>query len=262
MIRLPTNSPLLVVIFLAVSSATTNAGVILSTDFDSLTTGTVTAADLDSVTSGGTWTLNTARSNTTYSIVNDGGNRAFLADDTGVDDAGRVAFVDIDLDTAAAFNAGSTVSVDFVTATRRTGVNKSLTYEFLNSSGAVLSRITWGNNGAVNFNTAVGVGTSAFTFTNPFDADGAGIRDVSISFDGTNAFLNFDGITSTQALLNPGTELASIRVSSDFSATTAKGVFLDNLSVSSVVAVPEPSSLLALLFLAPTAFLRRKRRVC
>ncbi len=235
-------------------SSTANATTVLTTDFDSLATGAVTSTNLDGITTGGTWALNTSR-DATYIIQDDGGDRALLADDTTGSTPGRVDFFTVSLGLPADINATSIATVDFTTATRRTGQSKALTYEFLDSGGNIISRIIWANSGAVTLNAGGSQGSSPFFFTGSWDADGTGVRDVSVSFDGTNTILDFNGVTGTVPLLTASTDLAAIRVSSDFNAANGKGLFFTDLTVS---VVPEPSS--ALLGFCSLALLLRRRR--
>ena len=83
---------------LPVLAGTANAA-ILSTDFDSLATGAVTAANLNSVTTGGTWSLS-ADTNLTHSIVDDGGDKAFLSDHANDVGAGLLVTATLTLDSA------------------------------------------------------------------------------------------------------------------------------------------------------------------
>lgn len=242
---------------LAIVTSTGNAALVLETDFDALGANTnLIAGDLNTVTTGGSWTLNGGAN----SVSSVSGQPTILFDFTpappGLNSFGELGFNSpIGLGT-------NDVTVDFTTAMRRTGSGKDMIYDFQDTAGNTLAKVFWqaGTGDVFLSNDATlgtNIGNSVFQFNNNFDPNAAGYRDVSMSFAGGLATVNFEGLIGSVAAGSG--QLASLEFFSDGGGPTAKGFFLADVTVNSVTAIPEPSSL-ALLALGGTAIGWKRRR--
>ena len=245
----------------ALTLTTAQAASLLTTDFDSHATAAATNASLNDVTSGGTWSLNTGRADTTYSVVADVTDKALLLDDSANTTSGTNEFATLNLNSAATF---TTDAATFATRLRprRTGGNRDLFFEFLSGSDVVAS-VLWENDGDVSeANDSVyfnGSGTSSgnlnYVSTGSWDEDNSNVHDLSAVFSGSNVTLNLGGVSSGSiSVLNSATTVTGFRISSEGSSAT-DGVFFDDISITQV---PEPGSL-ALLGLGGLCLLRRRR---
>lgn len=233
-----------ILIPLGLSAAISSAQV--TSDFSSMTAGSVTSASLNSVTNGGTWYLNTARG-ATFEIQEDGaGDKAIMGDD-GSGNGGTITLM------ALTASAGNQVDLtthdatfDFATATRRTGNNKGLRYEFLNQSGsAVLATLDWLHNGnelvlndgaANEASLAIGGEGFASSFLSPWDSGNSKVRNVSVTFSGAIVTVTFGSNTLISSFLNDAADVGRLRVQTVGTSTAAKGAFLDEVTLSSTPA--------------------------
>jgi MYXO-CTERM domain-containing protein len=244
---------------LALVQSSTAATTLMSTNFQSHAAGPATVASLDAATTGGFWSLNGFRNSgaATYEIQLDGsGDKALMLDDNTNGNAGKLSFVTITLNTAAGF-ATDAVTLTTATAARRTGTNKSYVYEFLGTGGMVGARITWSHGGDVSFNNGAATGSASFTGLFPWDSSSTAVHGVSAVFSGGNVVLSLGSANSgTLSLLNGVTSFSALRVFSDGSNSAARGLFLDDITVTQV---PEPAAAL-LGSLGLLALLRRRRQ--
>lgn len=236
----------------AVSSA--NAAItLMETDFDLLPSGAVTTANLNTATTNGTWALNTGRG-ATYTRSGAANDYALLADDADGGNANVISFATITLAAVADFTTDA-VTWSFNTATRRTGVNKGLRYEFLSGATSVAT-LDWVEGGGLTLTGTGpdGTGNSAFAFLFAWNETDAAARSLSATFAGTNLNLNFEDQSLSVAL--GSSTIDRLVISSTGSENAgAKGVFLDDMLVTQV---PEPSS--ALLAGIGALFLLHRRR--
>lgn len=257
--------PALATMTLALSIATAPAATsLLSTNLQSLSTGAVTAANLTSVTTGGTWALNTGRSGAVYSIVEDTtgsptGDRALLMDDPDLSgNSGASNFATVTLTSATSFVTDA-ITVATTTGIRRTGANKTYTYEFLGSGGTVGATITWlgvvSGAESISFNGGAPV-TDAALFLAAWDEESSVVRDISAVFSGGNVTLTWGGLSSGSIpVMNSVTTLETISFGSGGSDVSRRGIFIDEISVTQV---PEPSAAV-LGSLGLLCLLRRRR---
>lgn len=244
-------------LLLNVSAA--SAATVLSTNFAAHATGAATAATLNAVTTGGTWTLITGRG-ATYEIQDSSGDKALLLDDpdtTG--NNGVIQFAGIGLGSTIDLTT-SDVTWDFSTAARRTGANKGLRFEF-GTGATVAATIDWYSDGLVTLNTSedsANDATTAFTFLGSWNAASTAIRDLSVTFSGTTVSATFGGATLEGTIQNSLTTIGRLRIYSIGSDVAAKGLFLDDISVTATP-VPEPSAAL-LAALAGCLGITRRRR--
>lgn len=237
------------------------AGTVLSTDFASLSNGTVVNADLNGVTTGGTWVLNQARV-ANFEIQDSGGDKALLLDDPdSTGNSGTVQFAAVLLSSAVNLSTDS-VTWDFRTAARRTGTDKGLRYQFFSANGNdVAATLDWYNSGFVSLNfgeDTVNTANTAFTFLNPWDPNAASVRDVSVQFDGTAVNVSFGGESLAGTVQNGVTGIGRVRIYSIAAASSARGLFLDDVTVTTAP-VPEPGSIALLGLGSLLAFTRRRR---
>lgn len=250
------NQPVVTMMTLALSITLAPAATLLSTDLQSLSNGAVTSASLDSVTTGGSWSLDTARTGTTFTI--EGTDRALLADDTDLTgNAGTQEFATLTLDAVADFSTNA-VTWDFTTAIRRTGAGKGLRYEFLNGASTIAT-LDWFDGGSVTLTgTTTDSGTEAFSFLAAWGNGSASeIKDFSAVFSNTGLALNFESNSLSVALGSTSIDrmvVSSISNGGTFEAER-RGVFIEEITVTQV---PEPTS--ALLGGLGLLFLLRRRR--
>lgn len=212
--------------------ASLSAAPVVTADFDAVATGPVDGAALTAATTGGTWSLNTTRG-ATYEIQDSAGDKALLLDDpdlTGNNNA--IQFAGLFLSDSHPLADGD-MTWTFRTAARRTGTNKGLRFEFLDLSGnSVAATVDWYSGGAVNLNGVGGGGTSDFTFLHPWNPTSPAVRDVSVTFSGTTVSLTFGAVSLTGTIQNGVTDIRRLRIYSINSAVDAKGLFLDDLTVT------------------------------
>lgn len=245
----PMKHPVFATISLTLSMASIQAATtLLSTDMQSLSNGTVTAANLTSVTTGGSWSLNTGRSGASYTIVQDSvapttGDRALLMDDPDLTGGnGTQNFATVTLSSPSSF-ATNAITVATTTAIRRTGVNKTYTYEFLGTGGTVGATITWNGvvSGAesISFNGGTPV-TDAALFLAAWDQESTVVRDISAVFSGGNVTLTWGSLSSGPIpVLNSVSSLETISFNSGSSDVSRRGMFIDEILVTQV---PEPGA--------------------
>lgn len=205
---------------------------VFSTAFASLADGAVTQTDLDSATTGGTWFLKTDRG-ASFTIQDSSGDKALLLDDPDLTgNSGEIQFgtatltTPIDLATQAA-------TWTFRTATRRTGPDRSLRFQFLNAAGtSVAAQLDWTSTGTITLNTNQASDASAFVFQNPWDAASTNVRDVSVHFSGGTITATFGGVSLVGTVINGVADIGRLRVSSSGSSVSTRGVFLNDLSVT------------------------------
>jgi len=237
------------------------AAPVLTTDFASLANGTVTNLDLNGVTTGGSWVLNQARV-ANFEIQDSGGDKALLLDDPdSTGNSGTVQFAAVLLSSAVNLSTDS-VTWDFRTAARRTGTDKGLRYQFFSANGNdVAATLDWYDTGFVSLNfgeDTVNTANTAFTFLNPWNPSSASVRDVSVQFDGTAVNVSFGGESLVGTVQNSVTGIGRVRIYSISAASSARGLFLDDVTVTTAP-IPEPSSL-ALLGLGSLLAFKRRRR--
>lgn len=260
----PLKNPAFATMTLALSMATGSAATLLSTNLQSVTAGTVIAADLSAVTTGGTWGFNPG-GNRTYTIVEDAvapttGDRALLFDDADTSgNNGAINFGSVSLSSSASF-ATDAITVTTSTGLRRTGLNKTYTYQFEGTGGTVGATITWIGAGAggqetVSFNGGTPVNTGPL-FLGAWDEESARVMDISAVFSGSNVTLSWGGVNSGSIpVLNSVTDLRNLRFASGGTDVGPRGIFIDEILVTQV---PEPSA--ALLGAAGLMLLLRRRR--
>ncbi len=247
-------------VFSSVSLAWTSAHAtpLLTTNFASLGAVTVDAADLTGVTTGGTWTLNTTRGATYATQVNGAapgpvGSTAVVLDDTNGGNAGVISFATLTLDSAVDFSTDA-VTWSFPTATRRTGANKGLRYEFLTGVTSVAT-LNWDEGGGLTLTGSNSdTGSSAFQFLNDWinSNDPRGVREMAFTFfdDTLDVTITDPGLVGNLQGPNNPLQSASLSVSLGSSIIDrlvvystgsenagAKGVFLGEITV---IQVPEP----------------------
>jgi hypothetical protein len=242
-------------LFQSAPAATTT---LMATNFQSHATGPATRGSLDAATAGGTWSLNGSRNSgaATYDIQVDGnGDKALMLDDATNGNSGKLSFATITMNTTASF-AIDAITITTATAARRTGSDKAYVFEFLGTGGAVGARITWSNGGNVSFNNGAASGSAGFTFLSPWDSSSTAVHDLSAVFSGSNVVLSFGSANSGPlSVLNGVTGFTALRVFSDGSNSAARGLYLDDITVTQV---PEAAvSMLGTLGLI--ALLRRRR---
>lgn len=250
-------------IILAAIVGSTDAAVVA--DFDSMATGPTSAAALSSATTGGSWSVNTGRDPGLASIHDDAGDKALVLDDDNGGNSGTISFATLTLDSAADFaTPDSIVAIDFTTAARRTGADKGLRYEFQAADGTLAAYFAWNNSGVVNLNGENAESGHPFDFLAAWDAADPDNRDVDISFaDGMVALVfsnDTDTYTHTTSVLNGVTAIGRMQVFSQFSATSSKGVYLDDITITRTVAtIPAPAALPAGLAVIGLLAFRRRR---
>jgi hypothetical protein len=260
----PMKHPAVTTMTLALSIATAPAATLLSTNLQSLSTGAVIASNLTSVTTGGAWGLNTGRSGASYTIVEDTtgsptGDRALLMDDPDLSgNSGTSNFATVTLTSAASF-ATDAITVATTTGIRRTGVNKTYTYEFLGTGGTVGATITWIGAGSgaesISFNGGAPV-TDAALFLAAWNEESPVVRDITAVFSGSNVTLTWGGLSSGSIpVLNSVSTLETISFNSGGSDVERRGIFIDEISVTQV---PEPDA--AVLGSLGLLYLLRRRR--
>ena len=208
---------------------------LFTTRLNSINPGPVTAANLNAQTTGGTWSLNSGRG-ATYTIqeTTAGADRALLADDADNSNAGTIQFASIVLNSPAVFST-NTVKVEFRTAPRRTGVGKALLYQFFDGNTLAAS-LEWDHSAQLSLNGAVG--NSSFTFLNSWNVASSAVRDVTVAFAGNKVRIVFGGVLLHAPVLNSATRVTRIVVSSSSTAVESRGVFLDDITVTSIPAPP------------------------
>jgi MYXO-CTERM domain-containing protein len=243
----PMKHPAVAAVTLALSMAASPAATLLSTDMQSLPTGAVTASNLTSVTTGGTWSLNTGRG-ASYSIVEDSigsptGDRALLMDDPDLTGNGGTSdFATVTLTAAASF-ATDAITVATSTGIRRTGIDKTYTYQFEGTGGTVGATITWfgvvSGPESVSFNGGAPVSTGAL-FLGAWNEESPVVTDISAVFSGGNVTLTWGGLSSGSIpVLNSVSTLETIRFNSGGSDVSRRGIFIDEILVTQV---PEPGA--------------------
>lgn len=244
---------------LALVGSATAATTLLSTNFQGHADGAATDSSLNAITSGGTWTLNTARG-ATYSVSTDAsgvsaGDKALMLDDSSAP-AANALFGTLTLNSAADF---STNAATFTTSTisRRSGGSRDLRYVFRDSSNVTIATIDWLANDTVIFNFGTPVAQTFTTlFSDTWDGDDAGIKDITAVFSGSTVTMTFGGVSSgALPLMNSGASNLSVFRVQNNSNPTAAGLFLDDILVTQV---PEPSA--ALLGGLGLLLLLRRRR--
>ncbi|MCU0780259.1 MAG: hypothetical protein MUF04_04050 [Akkermansiaceae bacterium] len=227
-----------VLLFLGLASAM--AGTVFSTNFASHVTGAATAASLNAVTTGGTWYLNPSRG-ATYEIQDSAGDKALLLDDPDASgNNNAIQFGGVFL-TKKHLLADGDMTWTFRTASRRTGTNKALRFEFINwSDSAVAATINWYEGGLVNLNPPEDNGNSPFTFLHPWNHASTAVRDVSVTFSGTTVSLTFGGVSLVGTVQNGATDIGRLRVYSINSAVDARGLFLDDITVTTITPDTNP----------------------
>lgn len=243
---------------LLLAAATAPAATVFSTDFDSLPDGSVTNAVLNTATTGGIWYLNPNRG-ASYEIQDSSGDKALLLDDPdNTGNNGVIQFAGITLGTTIDLTTDA-VTWDFRAATRRTGTDKGLRFEFYATGGVtVAATIDWFNDGSVSLNAGEDSGSSAFTFLNPWNAASSSVRDVSVTFSGSAVSVDFGGESLVGTVQNSVTDIQRFRVYSIGSSGQARGLFLDDITATTT-AVPEPSVAVVATVLLGMGVLRRRR---
>lgn len=224
----------------AFSLAAPAATTVFSTDFASLTDGSVTNTDLNGASTGGTWYLNPNRG-ASYEIQDSSGDKALMLDDPdSTGNGGTIQFAGITLDSTIDLTVDDGVW-DFRTAVRRAGTDKALRYQFYDATGnTVAATIDWYNGNNVILNFGEDSGTAGFTFLNPWDAASGSVRDVSVSFSGGTVGVSFGGATLAGTVQNGVTDIGRLKIYSISSSVQARGLFLDDVTVTTT-AVPEPA---------------------
>lgn len=232
---------------------------LFETNLQSHGAGAATAASLSAVTTGGQWFLNTARGATQTIEVDaagsSAGDKALLFDDpdtTGNDGTINFGSVFISGDTTFTTNA---VTLTTSTGLRRTGADKTYTYQFEGTGSTVGATITWSGDNTVSFNGGPTVSLGGL-FMGAWDADSANVMDISAVFSGSNVTLTWGALSSGSIpVLNGVTDLKNLRFASGGTAGTQRGIFIDEILVTQV---PEPSASL-LGGLCALLLLRRRR---
>lgn len=262
-------SNILAVLAALAISASANAVTLLEVDFDSLPTGAVTAANLNGVTSGSigaSWFLNTGRGAVhTIEADNSGnGDLALLSDDTNGGNAGDQQLNGFNMTGSGVdiYNfGGSSLLIEFETASRRSGNNKNLHYQLRNAdSSTILDIIRWSNNGNVTVNGVVaGSGPTLGPNVNPWDSTSPNVYDVSLLIDSSgNVVGSFAGINFTTTLMGSNTDtIDRFQFFSGGSSNSHKGGYLNDIKFSSV---PEPTTVaLGVLGMIGLTFRRRRQ---
>jgi len=219
--------------------------------FDDHATGAATDASLNAVTTAGTWTLNTSRTDTTFTVKNDNGNKALEFDDTSSpgDNAGEQEFATLTFPDALSF-ASEPVVFKFNVAPRRDAADRGYVFVFKDSLGNEAGRIEWASDigGLVdgvylNGTTAGGPGSgnqigylAMGGSLNPWVATN---RLLSVVFDNGNVnpnptnkkiWVNFDGVSGDDDVLNSAIDIKSIVVLSNGSDAGNRGLYIDDLN--------------------------------
>ena len=258
--KLLTSAALLITVSLGQAAVTAN--------FDGLTAGAVTQTDLTNATTGGTFFL--FGRGATYNAVSDGsGDIAVVADDT----AGNAGDINLIALTATAGNEIDLTVTDalltFRVTTPRTGNNKGIRFRFRAQDNDAIGTLDWNhdaprlvlNAGAADEDSVNQTGTERFDSSGSgqtvWDPTSTKVHDVSILFSGTTITATFGSQTLTSSFTDlTSTDVGRLQVFTTGTAGGAKGVWLDDVSLT---AVPEPSST-ALLGLGGLALIMRRRK--
>lgn len=203
-----------------------------STDFDSLTTGAIASADLNTVSTGGTWFFNSSRG-ASHEAQDSGGDKAVLMDDPDASgNGGNILFAGVTLDNSVDLTQKQ-VTWQFRVATRRTGNNKGLRFNIVDTAtNQPAVQLDWHHNSnTVSLNNGEDSGTSSFAFLNPWDTNSSNVKDVTISIVGNGVTVDFDGLKLFGNVQNASTSISNLRVWSIDSSAAARGVFIDDMTL-------------------------------
>jgi len=257
--------PLVALVALSLFATSANAA-ILYTDFDSLSTGAVTAADLNSVTTGGTWALS-SDTNITHTIVDDGGDKAFLSDHANNVAAGFLVTatltLDSPIDTSALTSGDLRISFD-THPEATTSFHRYAYWRFLDASDTLLFEAFAYDNGQLRFKAGTGAyqtlgtendwqGNANFTW----DADHARVAQFEFTVNNTGS-VTFDENNngwSKSGTFDPTDDIAKIQFAIDPGTPYGQGIFLNDITI-----VPEPASVALLLSGVMGLFVVGRRR--
>ena len=282
MIRFLGNCGLAIAI-LAASTTSSNADIVFEADFEAGAVAADTGVLSVNFATGGSNTVAIVPTATGGDMVPSPslfGMNALLVDDFTSDT--NFAQITLDFDQPVLLTDGNTVTFSFDALSRRSGTDTTRTqfvtgldsggdevFQFVlnDGDGRQQPRFATAAGGIQTFASGPGTffhgadGSAASVNTGQFAQYELTIGENSFDFEGINQ--NNVTFTDTGVPLfdGPATDIASIVISANRgTASLTSGNYYDNFFVEgTVAAVPEPSSLLALLALAPMAVLRRRR---
>lgn len=275
----------LAIAFMSLLISSSNADIVFEADFEAGAVAADTGTLSVNFSTGGNNTVAIVPTSTGSDVLPEPllfGENALLVDDNTSDT--NFAQITLDFVQPVLLTGGNTATFSFDALSRRTGTNTNRTQFVtgLDSSGSEVFQFVLSDGDArqrPRFATAAdGIQSFASNPGNffhgadstPASVDTGVFAQYELTVD-ENGFdfqgINQGGVTFTDtgvSLFNGGsaTDIASIVISADRGTTNlTSGNYYDNFFVEGTiaVAVPEPSSLLALLVLAPMAMLKRRR---